>query len=117
MSNIDIEKQKRCYTTYTMKKNSLFREQVLDVVRSIPRGSVMSYGQVAEVAGHPGASRAVGTLMKSNFDPTVPCHRVVKSDGTLGAYNRKGITKKEMLEKEGIFDFTQKNLKRIIEST
>jgi len=67
-----------------------FTERVLVVVRAIPRGKTMTYAEVARAAGNPGAVRAVGTLMKKNFDPTVPCHRVVRSDGSVGEYNRGG---------------------------
>jgi len=57
----------------------------------------MSYGEVAYKAGNPGAARAVGTIMAGNFDTTVPCHRVIRSDGKIGAYNRGGETKKRAL--------------------
>lgn len=78
-----------------------FRQHVLEVVRAIPRGSTMSYGEVAEAAGSPGAARAVGSIMKGNHDPSVPCHRVIKSDGTAGEYNG-GVKKKiALLRKEG----------------
>ena len=80
----------------------LFKENVLDAVRAIPRGSTMSYGEVARIAGSQGASRAVGTIMKNNFDVTVPCHRVICSNGSLGQYNRGGVNaKRKLLEKEG----------------
>ncbi len=80
-----------------------FKERVQKVVRSIPKGTVMSYGEVAKRAGSPGAYRAVGTLMAHNFDKTIPCHRVIKSDGSLGYYNRPGgtETKRKILKKEG----------------
>lgn len=80
-----------------------FADEVRKVVRSIPKGTVMSYGEVAKRAGSPGAYRAVGTLMAQNFDKTIPCHRVIKSDGSLGFYNRPGgtETKRKILEKEG----------------
>lgn len=78
-----------------------FKERVLNVVRSIPRGSTLSYGEVAKRAGNPGAARAVGTLMKQNYDESVPCHRVIKSDGSLGAYNRGEAEKRRILEEEG----------------
>lgn len=59
---------------------------------------------VAERAGYPGAARAVGTVMKRNYDPSVPCHRVVRSDGRIGAYNRGGEeAKRELLRAEGAF--------------
>lgn len=71
-----------------------FADRVRAVVRVIPRGETKSYGDVAAAAGHPGAARAVGTIMKNNYDPSVPCHRVIRSDGTLGAYNRGGSSEK-----------------------
>lgn len=77
-----------------------FRERVLEVVKNIPRGKTMSYGEVAALAGSPGAYRAVGTIMKYNYDPSVPCHRVVKADGTLGEYNRGAERKKDLLRAE-----------------
>lgn len=62
----------------------------------------MTYSEVAERAGSPGAARAVGSLMKANFDPKIPCHRVIRSDGKVGEYNRGGPSaKKALLEKEG----------------
>tara|TARA_B100000508_G_scaffold60333_1_gene47143 strand:- start:182050 stop:182316 length:267 start_codon:yes stop_codon:yes gene_type:complete len=78
-----------------------FTERVRDVVRKIPKGKTLSYGQVAAVAGAPGAARAVGSIMKNNYDKTVPCHRVIKADGSVGEYNRGGSEmKKKLLEKE-----------------
>jgi O-6-methylguanine DNA methyltransferase len=80
-----------------------FREKVLDVVRVIKEGKVMTYKSVAEKAGNKNASRAVGNFMKANYDKTVPCHRVVRSDGVVGDYNRGGKTKKiSILKKEGV---------------
>ncbi len=62
----------------------------------------MTYGTVARLAGSSGAARAVGTIMAANYDPTVPCHRVVRSDGKIGAYNRGGEkAKRALLIKEG----------------
>ncbi|HQT82584.1 MAG TPA: MGMT family protein [Candidatus Paceibacterota bacterium] len=81
---------------------SPFAKRVRDVVRQIPRGQTRSYGEVARAVGHPGAARAVGTVMRTNYDPTVPCHRVVRADGSVGEYNRGGSrAKKRLLEKEG----------------
>lgn len=80
-----------------------FRKKVLAIVSSIPKGSVMTYKAVAADAGVSGAYRAVGTIMAYNFDPSVPCHRVVRSDGVLGGYNRGGSDrKKRLLESEGV---------------
>jgi methylated-DNA-[protein]-cysteine S-methyltransferase len=79
-----------------------FSEKVRDVVRGIPRGKVMTYAEVARKAGNAKATRAVGSVMAKNFDPTVPCHRVIRSDGTLGNYNRGGTeAKRKLLQKEG----------------
>lgn len=84
-------------------RKSNFAERVREVVREIPRGETRSYGEVAKAAGRSGAARAVGTIMKNNYDPTVPCHRVIKSDSTLGAYNRGGPeAKRRMLREEGV---------------
>ena len=78
-----------------------FRERVLEVVRAIPKGSVLSYANVAKMAGSPRAFRAVGSIMKANFDPTVPCHRVVRSNGKVGQYNRGDAKKAQLLKEEG----------------
>lgn len=79
-----------------------FKEKVLDVVRKIPKGKTMTYGEVAKKAGNAGAARAVGSYMRQNYDPTVPCHRVLRSDGTIGNYNRGGeAAKRALLIKEG----------------
>jgi methylated-DNA-[protein]-cysteine S-methyltransferase len=79
-----------------------FTEKVLGMVKKIPKGSTMTYAGVAKLAGSPGAARAVGTIMANNFDKTVPCHRVIRSDGKIGEYNRGGPeTKRTLLVKEG----------------
>jgi methylated-DNA-[protein]-cysteine S-methyltransferase len=84
-------------------QGSHFAERVREVVRHIPKGSVRTYGEVAAAVGHPGAARAVGTVMKHNFDNSVPCHRVVKAGGKVGAYNRGGEERKrELLRSEGV---------------
>lgn len=80
-----------------------FTNKVKNIVRNIPKGSVMTYKEVAIKAGNPRASRAVANIMTANYDPTVPCHRVIRTDGKLGGYNRGGIVKKEeILKKEGL---------------
>ena len=71
-----------------------FKEKVLEIVRKIPKGKTMTYQKVAIIAKSPKAFRAVGSIMAKNYDPTVPCHRVIKSDGTFGNYNRGGTAKK-----------------------
>jgi len=80
-----------------------FTKRVQEIVRNIPEGETMSYGEVAAVAGSPGAARAVGTIMSKNYDKTIPCHRVIGAGGSLGGYNRGGIERKrELLRKEGV---------------
>lgn len=82
-----------------------FRDKIYQLARQIPKGKVATYGQLAELAGSPGAARAVGMCMKTNPDaPRTPCHRVVAADGKLTGYSAKeGIkTKKEMLLEEGV---------------
>ena len=83
-------------------KTSNFKDRVLDVVSGIPKGETRTYKEVAKAAGSPGAARAVGNIMKGNKNPHVPCHRVIKSDGSTGDYNRGGPKKKtEILKREG----------------
>lgn len=78
-----------------------FRDKVLDVVKKIPSGETMTYAEVAERAERPGSARAVGNIMSRNYDPDVPCHRVVRSDGEIGQYNR-GVDKRvKLLKAEG----------------
>ena len=67
-----------------------FSKKVYAIVAAIPKGKTMTYKQVAAKAGNSGAARAVGTLMSHNYNPKIPCHRVVRSDGKVGNYNRGG---------------------------
>lgn len=72
-----------------------FAERVREVVRQIPKGKTLSYMKVASIAGSPRAARAVGMVMKNNHDPSVPCHRVIRADGSLGGFNRGGPAEKK----------------------
>lgn len=81
------------------KRQPDFNQKVKDVVRNIPIGETRSYKEVATEAGNSKAARAVANIMSRNFDPDIPCHRVIKSDGSLGGYNRGGETKKGLLLK------------------
>ena len=78
-----------------------FAQAVYNVVKKIPKGSVMTYKQVAEEVGRPMAYRAVGNILNKNYDPSIPCHRVIKSDGTTGGYNRGETQKQIRLREEG----------------
>jgi O-6-methylguanine DNA methyltransferase len=85
-----------------IRKGAGFTEKVLAVVKKIPRGKTFSYAEVARRAGSPRAFRAVGSILKKNFDPAIPCHRVIKSDGSLGEYNRGTPEKARKLRAEGV---------------
>ncbi len=88
---------------YIIMKTKTFTEKVYSVVSKIPKGKVMTYKQVAVAVGSPNSSRAVGTVLSKNYNPDVPCHRVIRSDGVIGNYNRGGMKKKrEILKKEGV---------------
>lgn len=79
-----------------------FEEQVYRVVRRIPRGKTRTYRWVAEQLGDPGLARAVGNALNRNpYAPEVPCHRVIKSDGSLGGFMRGTKAKLQLLRKEG----------------
>ncbi|MFA9405166.1 MAG: methylated-DNA--[protein]-cysteine S-methyltransferase [Anaerolineales bacterium] len=76
-----------------------FQQTVLNEVSEVPRGEVVTYGDLARRIGKPRAARAVGQALGSNPVPiVVPCHRVIASDGSLGGYSgRRGIKTKEAL--------------------
>ncbi len=85
------------------KSKSDFSVRVRAVVQNIKKGSTMSYKEVAAQAGNPKASRAVARIMSQNYDPKIPCHRVIRTDGGLGGYNRGGIiAKRRILKSEGV---------------
>ncbi len=82
-----------------------FQLKVWAYLRKIPRGSVKTYSQVAKDIGKPRAIRAVANAIGKNpYAPKIPCHRVIRSDGSLGGYSGKGglRTKRFLLKKEGI---------------
>lgn len=80
-----------------------FQKAVYRVVADIPRGKTLTYRQVALAIGRPGAVRAVGSALNRNpFAPRVPCHRVVKSDGSLGGFAHGPQAKQALLKKEGV---------------
>jgi O-6-methylguanine DNA methyltransferase len=83
-----------------MKNRNTFRDAVYAVVRKIPKGEIMTYGEVAREAGYPRAARAVGRVLAGNYDPEIPCHRVIRADGGVGGYNRGAEKKAELLRRE-----------------
>ncbi|HSK09435.1 MAG TPA: MGMT family protein [Vicinamibacterales bacterium] len=82
-----------------------FTERVLRAARRIPPGRVSTYGDVAALAGHPGAARAVGTVMRRCARRDVPCHRVVGAGGALGGYGGSLELKRTLLRAEGVTVF------------
>jgi methylated-DNA-[protein]-cysteine S-methyltransferase len=82
-----------------------FQQKVFTVVRTIPAGETMSYGEVAAAAGSPGAARAVGQALGRNPYPIViPCHRVLAAGGRIGGFTATGgvSVKERMLAAEGV---------------
>ena len=82
-----------------------FQLKVWAYLMKIPRGRVKTYSQVAKAIGKPLAVRAVANAIGKNpYAPKIPCHRVIRSDGSLGGYSGKGgvKTKRFLLQKEGI---------------
>jgi O-6-methylguanine DNA methyltransferase len=84
-----------------MPQNKTFKQKVLEIVRKIPRGKTLTYKEVAKRAGSPKSARAVGNILHTNHDPKIPCHRVIRSDGKIGGYNRGTKNKIRLLKKEG----------------
>lgn len=80
-----------------------FQRRLTSVLRSVPRGEVVTYGELAALAGRPGAARAAGTYCATNrFAIVVPCHRVVAAGG-IGGYGTDGIpVKRRLLALEGV---------------
>ena len=85
-------------------KGTKFQIKVWKYLKTIQKGKVKTYKQVAIGINMPKSSRAVANACAINpYAPTIPCHRVIRSDGTLGGYSAKGgkKTKKKLLKKEG----------------
>jgi len=84
-----------------MRSEADFKNRVRAVVSAIPCGETMSYKEVASQAGNPNAARAVGAIMRAQYDPDIPCHRVIHADGCAGGYNRTPARKRALLRQEG----------------
>ena len=78
-----------------------FERRVLTVVSRVPAGRVITYGDVARLAGRPGAARAVGNIMRTADRPGLPYHRVIAADGKLGGYSSLSL-KRSLLAAEGL---------------
>ena len=86
-------------------KGTKFQKKVWNYLKTIKKGSLKTYKQVATGINSPKATRAVANAVGKNpFAPKIPCHRVIRSDGSLGGYSGKGgiKTKKKLLKEEGI---------------
>lgn len=77
-----------------------FTEKIHRIVKKIPKGETLTYKEVAKLAGRPLAFRAVGNILNKNYDKSIPCHRVVRSDGKTGGYNRGVKLKEKILKRE-----------------
>lgn len=80
-----------------------FKEKVYKIVKKIPKGKVLTYKEVAQKADFPNSWQVVGQILSQNYDPKIPCHRVIRSDGKPGGYNRGEENKIKLLKKEGFF--------------
>ena len=68
-----------------------FKSRVIEIVSQIPKGETLSYKDVAVLVGSPHAYRAVGNILNKNHNPNIPCHRVIRSDGSFGGYKGSRI--------------------------
>ena len=81
-------------------KGTEFQKKVWRALTQIPRGKTITYKELAKKVGRPKAVRAVANAVGANpCAPYIPCHRVVRSDGTLGGYNRGGTEQKRAILK------------------
>lgn len=84
-------------------EGTVFQQEVWRALRAVPRGSTLSYGELARLIGLPGAARAVGSAVGANrIAYVVPCHRVIRADGGIGGF-RWGVSRKRaLLQAEGV---------------
>ena len=86
-------------------KGTKFQIKVWNYLKKIPKGETRTYSQVAKAIGKPKAHRAVANAVGKNpYPPKIPCHRVIRSDGSLGGYSGKGgiKTKLKLLRSEKV---------------
>ena len=86
-------------------RGTKFQKKVWNYLKTIRKGTVRTYKQVAIAINRPKSARAVANAVGKNpFAPKIPCHRVIRSDGSLGGYSGKGgvKTKKLLLKREGV---------------
>lgn len=98
-----------------MAQEKTFKGSVFKKAKLIPKGKVTTYKIIALAIGKPRAARAIGNALNKNFDSKIPCHRVVRSDGAVGGYNKGREVKKKLLVKEGVWIKGNKvNLKKYL---
>ena len=88
-----------------MAQGTPFQQKVWAALRTIPRGEVRTYTDIAIQIGHPSSARAVANACGKNpYAPEVPCHRVIRPDGSIGGYSAEGGSEKKraMLREEGV---------------
>ena len=93
---------------------TVFQIKVWKEILKIPKGSVKTYKEIANILRNPKSARAVANACGKNpYVPTVPCHRVIRSDGYLGGYSGEGgiEMKRKLLIKEGFYNFKKDNVK------
>jgi methylated-DNA-[protein]-cysteine S-methyltransferase len=94
--------QKRVVKEDKSSSSPFAAARVYEVVKKIPKGRVLTYKEVAKLAGSTRAWRVVGNVLNKNYDPKIPCHRVIRGDGKVGGY-RYGVKRKiALLKREGI---------------
>ena len=82
---------------------TLFEKRCYEALMEVPAGRVNDYASLARLAGYSGAHRAVGNAMNKNpWAPQVPCHRVVRSDGSIGGFASDVSVKIQRLDAEGV---------------
>jgi len=87
---------------FLKRQMTSFQKKIYEIVKKIPKGKILTYKKVSELAGFPRAWRAVGNVLSKNRNLKIPCHRVIKSNGKIGGFNL-GIKKKiALLMREGV---------------
>ncbi|OGZ40548.1 MAG: hypothetical protein A3B04_00310, partial [Candidatus Portnoybacteria bacterium RIFCSPLOWO2_02_FULL_39_11] len=79
-----------------------FQDKVFSIVKKIPRGKVLTYGEVAKKLGDKNLARTVGSALNKNRDKLIACHRVIRADGRVGGFNRGTKRKSGLLKREGV---------------
>lgn len=104
MRSTEFAQEQLIFPSTDLESNSEhIKNEVYNILLKIPAGKVSTYGDIAKALGYPKAARIVGQILHDNPNPvTVPCHRVVHSDGRLGGYAYGSAKKRELLENEGI---------------